>query len=116
MIHLYHYNTKNTISQLFKEFSIFCGENLNNDNLIICDLETYKFINFQLIPFYKKYKLAKNNLVDQIKNKSAELIDLCEQMRNLPLTGTGDKQRLISLAQTEFESGAMWAVKANFTD
>lgn len=63
MIHLYHYNTKNTISQLFKEFSIFCGENLNSDNLIICDIETYKFINFQLIPFYKKYKLAKNNLI-----------------------------------------------------
>lgn len=59
---------------------------------------------------------AKNDLVDQIKNKAAELIDLCEEMRNLPLTGTGEKQRLISLAQTEFENGAMWAVKANFTE
>lgn len=60
----------------------------------------------------------KNNLVDQIKNKAAELIDLCEQMR---VAGSeshkihGEKHRLISLAQTEFEMGAMWAVKANFT-
>jgi hypothetical protein len=59
---------------------------------------------------------AKNDLVDQIKNKSAELIDLLETMRNLPLTGTGEKQRLVSLAQTAFEEGAMWAVKANFTE
>jgi hypothetical protein len=58
----------------------------------------------------------KNDLVDQIKNKSAELIDLLETMRNLPLTGTGEKQRLVSLAQTAFEEGAMWAVKANFTE
>lgn len=61
---------------------------------------------------------AKNDLVDQIKNKAAELIDLCEQMR---VTGEaqkihGEKHRLISLAQTEFEKGAMWAVKANFTN
>lgn len=59
---------------------------------------------------------SKNDLVDQIKNKAAELIDLCEEMRNLPITGSNEKQRLISLAQTEFENGAMWAVKANFTE
>jgi hypothetical protein len=58
---------------------------------------------------------AKNDLVDQIKNKSAELIDLLETMRNLPLTGTGEKQRLVSLAQTEIETACMYAVKANFT-
>lgn len=62
---------------------------------------------------------AKNDLVDQIKNKAAELIDLCEQMR---VTGSeaqkihGEKHRLISLAQTEFENGAMLAVKACFTE
>jgi hypothetical protein len=62
---------------------------------------------------------AKNDLVDQIKNKAAELIDLCEQMRintQDGQSGTGEKQRLIALAQTEFENGAMWAVKANFTE
>jgi hypothetical protein len=62
---------------------------------------------------------AKNDLVDQIKNKAAELIDLCEKMRVLggeaPLIYS-EKHRLISLAQTEFENGAMWAVKANFTE
>jgi len=56
---------------------------------------------------------AKNGLVDQIKNKSAELIDLCETMRS---EGSGEKQRLISLAQTAYEEAAMWVVKANFTD
>ena len=59
---------------------------------------------------------AKNDTVDQIKNKSAELIDLIDSMRNLPLTGTGEKQRLISIAQTEIETACMYAVKANFTD
>lgn len=71
---------------------------------------------------------AKDGLVDQIKNKSAELIDLLEQMRSdAELSASmrsdspnskasGEKLRLISLAQTAFEEGAMWAVKANFTE
>lgn len=63
-----------------------------------------------------EFNPAKNDLVDQIKNKSAELIDLLESMRNLPLTGTGEKQRLISIAQTEIETACMYAVKANFTE
>jgi hypothetical protein len=46
-----------------------------------------------------------DGLVDQIKIKSAELIDLCE--------GLKDKDpRLASLAQTAYEEAAMWAVKA----
>ena len=57
---------------------------------------------------------AKNDLVDQIKNKSAELIDLCEQLRNE--TSTGEKHRLISIAQTEIETACMYGVKACFTD
>ena len=56
---------------------------------------------------------AKNDLVDQIKNKSAELIDNLESMRG---DGSGERQRLISLAQTAYEEAAMWAVKANFTE
>jgi hypothetical protein len=49
-------------------------------------------------------------LVAQIKQKSAELIDLCEGMRanNAP----NEVQRLISLAQTHYEDASMWAVKA----
>ena len=56
---------------------------------------------------------AKNDLVDQIKNKSAELIDLIELMR---YPGSSEKQRLIELAQTDIETACMYAVKANFTD
>lgn len=56
---------------------------------------------------------AKNELVDQIKNKSAELIDLVEQLRD---NASGEKHRLVSLAQTSYEEASMWAVKANFTE
>lgn len=59
---------------------------------------------------------SKQDRVDQIKNKSAELIDLMEGMREDPVIGSTEKQRLISLAQTSVEEAAMWAVKANFTD
>ena len=56
---------------------------------------------------------AKNELVDQLKNKAAEFIDLCEQLR---ASGGGkEKARAISLAQTHVETGCMYAVKANFT-
>ena len=43
--------------------------------------------------------------VDVIKNKSAELIDLCEKFK-------AKDPRLSWLAQTSFEEAAMWAVKA----
>lgn len=43
--------------------------------------------------------------VDQIKQKTAELINLCEQLKS-------KDGRLASLAQTSFEEAAMWAVKA----
>jgi hypothetical protein len=46
-----------------------------------------------------------NNVVDQIKQKSAELIDLCETLK-------AKDARLASLAQTHYEDAAMWAVKA----
>jgi hypothetical protein len=63
-----------------------------------------------------EFNPAKNDLVDQIKNQTAVLINMLEDMRNLPLTGGKEKQRLISLAQTAYEEAAMWAVKANFTE
>lgn len=63
-----------------------------------------------------EFNPAKDGHVDVIKNKCAELIDIIEEMRNFPSTGTGERQRLISLAQTEIENAAMWAVKANFTE
>jgi hypothetical protein len=43
--------------------------------------------------------------VDVIKQKSAELINLCEAFK-------AKDPRLASLAQTTFEEAAMWAVKA----
>jgi hypothetical protein len=43
--------------------------------------------------------------VDVIKNKSAELIDLCGTLKP-------KDPRLASLAQTSYEEAAMWAVKA----
>ena len=56
-------------------------------------------------------------IVDQIKAKSAELIDLCESMKtisNHDAMVNPDKNRLISIAQTHFETASMFAVKANF--
>lgn len=48
---------------------------------------------------------SQNDLVSQIKQKSAELINLCEELKS-------KDGRLASLAQTSYEEAAMWAVKA----
>lgn len=48
---------------------------------------------------------ANNSDVDTIKQKAAELINLID------LLPTADR-RLVALACTDIESGAMWAVKA----
>ena len=58
-----------------------------------------------------KFNPSDNSLVQQLKTKAAELIDLCEQGRNAGSVD-GEHQRLWSLAQTQFENAAMWAVKA----
>jgi len=52
-----------------------------------------------------EFNPGKDSVVDQLKQKSAELIDLCETLK------TKDA-RLASLAQTAYEEAAMWAVKA----
>lgn len=58
-----------------------------------------------------KFNPSDDSVVAQIKQKSAELINLCEELRN---KGSADKehQRLWALAQTHYEDAAMWAVKA----
>lgn len=61
-----------------------------------------------------EFNPAKNDLVDQIKNKSAELIDLIESARTEG--ATGEKHRIIALAQTNVETACMYGVKAQFTD
>jgi hypothetical protein len=49
-------------------------------------------------------------VVDEIKRKSADLIDMLEYMRDN--VKNGEQARCISLAMTSYEEAAMWAVKA----
>lgn len=50
------------------------------------------------------FNVTKDSTVDRIKLKSAELINLCESIK--------DKDpRLAALAMTSYEEAAMWAVK-----
>ncbi len=67
---------------------------------------------------------SNESVVDRIKQKSAELIDLLQAVMNDEVSKTyektpeqlqafsGEKLRLISIAQTSYEEAAMWAVKA----
>ena len=58
---------------------------------------------------------ANDSYVDQIKQKSAELIDLIDMAANKhdwDDRTLGEWKRLKSLAMTAIEEGAMWAVKA----
>ena len=48
---------------------------------------------------------SQTDTVAQIKQKSAELINLCEELKEKDV-------RLASIAQTSYEEAAMWAVKA----
>lgn len=50
-----------------------------------------------------------DDMVGQIKRRSADLIDLIETIETM---GVPEAGRLKSLAKTAFEEGAMWAVKA----
>ena len=58
-----------------------------------------------------KFNPSDNSRVSTIKQKAAELIDLCEQGL-IAGSADGEQQRLWLLAQTHFEDAAMWAVKA----
>jgi len=51
------------------------------------------------------FNIGSNDTVHQIKEKTAELINLCETLKE-------SDPRLASLAQTGYEEAAMWAVKA----
>jgi hypothetical protein len=52
-----------------------------------------------------KFNPNANTVVDEIKRRTAELIDLCETLK-------AKDPRLAALAQTHYEDAAMWAVKA----
>ena len=49
-----------------------------------------------------------DNMVNKIKRYTADLIDLCEDLKAFD-------PRLAALAQTAYEEAAMWAVKAATT-
>lgn len=56
---------------------------------------------------YGKPTQEQFDLASSIKNKIAELIDVVE-----PLKTTGERARIISIAQTELETACMYMVKA----
>ena len=49
---------------------------------------------------------SNNSTVDVIKQKTAELINICEELK-----AQGKDARTLALAQTAYEKAAMWAVK-----
>jgi hypothetical protein len=51
---------------------------------------------------------SSDSMVDRLKKKTADLIDLCEELKS-------KDPRLAALAQSRFEEAAMWAVKAATT-
>ena len=69
-----------------------------------------------------QFNPSNDGIVDQIKQKSAELINLCEELKVSKVKSgdisleeqlsNGEFLRLASLAQTAYEEAAMWAVKA----
>lgn len=66
-----------------------------------------------------EFNPSKDSAVDQIKQKTAELIDLCSRLPG-PEKDKGESayaefRRLMALAQTHYEDAAMWAVKAATT-
>jgi hypothetical protein len=56
----------------------------------------------------ESFNPSEKNVVDKIKRYTADLIDLCEDLKQV-------EPRLASLAQTAYEEAAMWAVKAATT-
>ena len=56
---------------------------------------------------------SNNPTVDEIKQKTAELIDLVESLKTSETTS--EQHRVIALASTGFQQAKMWAVEAVFT-
>jgi hypothetical protein len=56
----------------------------------------------------ESFNPSQDNMVDKLKRYTADLIDLCEDLKHL-------EPRLAALAQTAYEEAAMWAVKAATT-
>jgi hypothetical protein len=52
-----------------------------------------------------QFNPSDSSFVSQLKQRSADLINICEELKS-------KDPRLASLAQTAYEEAAMWAVKA----
>jgi hypothetical protein len=64
----------------------------------------------------ESFNPSKDNVVDKLKRYTADLIDLCEDLKNsAPEPLRAEQGRLAALAQTAYEEAAMWAVKAATT-
>jgi hypothetical protein len=67
-----------------------------------------------------KFNPSADDLVSEIKRRSAELIDLCEAHKGAAgaqvFKNSSETNRLWALAQTHYEDAAMWAVKAATAD
>ena len=55
---------------------------------------------------------SNNSLVDQIKQKTAELINLVQEIPLHDFDRDCERDRLTDLAEDRYEEAAMWAVKA----
>lgn len=67
--------------------------------------ETKKIATIGQQRMLRPYNPDKHELVSEIKKKTAELIDICEELK-------AQDPRLASIAQTSYEEAGMWAVKA----
>ena len=52
-----------------------------------------------------EFNPSQDDIVSQLKQKTAELINICEEIK-------AKDPRLAATAQTAYEEAAMWAVKA----
>jgi hypothetical protein len=59
-----------------------------------------------------KFNPSSEDIVQKIKDKSAELIDLVAEINYEGDINKSERARLVALAQTSYEQAAMWSVKA----
>jgi hypothetical protein len=66
----------------------------------------------------ESFNPSQDSMVDKIKRYTADLIDLCEDLKkhNGGDPNGNEQARLAALAQTNYEQAAMWAVKAATTE
>jgi hypothetical protein len=59
-----------------------------------------------------KFNPSSEDIVQKIKDKSAELIDLVAEINYEGDINKSERARLVALAQTSYEQAAMWSAKA----